>query len=628
MNMSNKIFKGFKQVSYTDFVKAQEANDLAGYMWFVRTEIHAEGEDVNDRSNDEYDIYFGSRKYSHFCATELPAIMARIDSLNGDITEILEVLDGLTTAVEANTNTITEHALAIEANASTIKNVQDALASYLVKNIDANDKILNVADGILSSQIGLVYEDGWIKLTGKDGNAIEGASFDASEFVKDGMLQNVELKPNAKGEQCIVFTWKDNEIAPVELKISEFAKIYKAGTALNIAEDGQTINVKVAENNNFLSVNSNNELVVDDVTADKTMIKENITIEGGPLATDAVKAAFPNGVITTEMDIQAVLKALLCDNIFPVPTKNEPSYEVSITAPTITAVGVTNGALVEVGQVISFNAVSAKSVTIEKIEPMVSDFKHGYAETIDGEIHTETSISTSWTIEQKTNNVYELSASKNNFEGTLPTTEQAVSAADCKLEACELTAVLGTNTYSVTEDAPKHIGSHDGIASYYVVSNLGERDEEKKSVSIASESNVEKDPENKTATFTVTGVYPVFTNGVSASTVDATGAAMADLSAPVTGEGTKLSLMKANTSFAVSFANQGLEPYRLFLPGTWSVKTAMAINPTTAKYAVDCKAKFVANGTVTRTIQGKEVEYTVYEWASTEGPNRVKFTVA
>ena len=501
--MSNKIFKGFKQVSYTDFVKAQEANDLAGYMWFVRTEIHAEGEDVNDRSNDEYDIYFGSRKYSHFCATELPAIMARIDSLNGDITEILEVLDGLTTAVEANTNTIAEHALAIEANASTIKNVQDALASYLVKNIDANDKILNVADGILSSQIGLVYEDGWIKLTGKDGNAIEGASFDASEFVKDGMLQNVELKPNAQGEQCIVFTWKGDEIAPVELKISEFAKIYKAGTALNIAEDGQTINVKVAENNNFLSVNSNNELVVDDVTADKTMIKENITIEGGPLATDAVKAAFPNGVITTEMDIQAVLKALLCDNIFPVPTKNEPSYEVSITAPTITAVGVTNGALVEVGQVISFNAVSAKSVTIEKTEPMVSDFKHGYSETIDGEIHTETSISTSWTIEQKANNVYELSASKNNFEGTLPTTEQAVAAADCKLEACELTAGLGTNTYSVTEDAPKHIGSHDGIASYYVVSNLGERDKEKKSVSIASESNVEKDPENKTATFMI-----------------------------------------------------------------------------------------------------------------------------
>ena len=54
----------------------------------------------------------------------------------------------------------------------------------------------------------------------------------------------------------------------------------------------------------------------------------------------------------------------------------------------------------------------------------------------------------------------------------------------------------------------------------------------------------------------------------------------------------------------------------------------MAINPTTAKYAIDCKSKFIANGTVTRTVQGQEVTYTVYEWASTEGANRVKFTVA
>ena len=145
---------------------------------------------------------------------------------------------------------------------------------------------------------------------------------------------------------------------------------------------------------------------------------------------------------------------------------------------------------------------------------------------------------------------------------------------------------------------------------------------------ISSDNAVELDPANSATTFTVTAVYPVYTNGVTASTTDATGAAMADLANPVEGDGTKLALMKTGTTFAVSFANQGQAPYRLYLPGSWKVSTALAINPTTAKYAVDCKDKFVANGTKTIKVQGNDVTYTVYEWASTEGPNRVKFTVA
>ena len=54
----------------------------------------------------------------------------------------------------------------------------------------------------------------------------------------------------------------------------------------------------------------------------------------------------------------------------------------------------------------------------------------------------------------------------------------------------------------------------------------------------------------------------------------------------------------------------------------------MAINPTTEKFAVDCKGQFVLNGTTTRKVQDVDVTYAVYEWAAKEGPNRVKFTVA
>ena len=632
-----KIFKGFKQVSAAKFQAAQEANTLDGYIWFVRTTVleGEETESLNNVANDSYDIYFGTKHYGHFCEGELDNIKSAITALEGDVDSILETLETLTGVLETQASAITANTAAHEANALEIEGLKTDLATFLVKNIDANDKVLNLADGILSAQVGIEYTNGRIVLTGKEGEEIAG--FDASEFVKDSVLEDVKVQTKEDGEKYIVFTWKTEgeETKTDEIKVSDFAKLYNAGTALELAEDGVTFNVKVAGNDNFLSVNANNELIVDDMTVDKTKIKEDITIEGGPLASDAVKAAFTNGVISAGTDVQSVLKALLCVEIYPEPTANTPSYSVSISAPSVTA-NVSNNALVEVGQSIEFNNVTAKEVTVTKTNPLVKTFKHGYSTglTSADTINTSTAITSEWTVNQINGEVYKLSASITTgfTNGVVPTAVENAKYSDCILTGCTLIAVEGENKYKVTEDAPKHVGTHTGIDSVYVVSNLGGRSAEHMSPAISAisiDNAVELDPTNSATTFTVTGVYPIFTNGVTASTTDATGAAMADLAAPVEGDGTKLALMKTGTTFAVSFANQGLEPYKLFLPGDWKVSSALAINPTTAKYAVDCKEKFVANATkATRTIQGKEVSYTVYEWASTEGPNRVKFTVA
>lgn len=635
--MTKKLFKGIRQVSAQQYQFAKQSNLVSGYLWFVRTEVTGDGEETNDVANDEYDIYFGSRQYGHFCAGELDAIRASIKALEGKDTDILGFIETLTSSVEANATQIKSNTEAIEANTGAIGKINTALEAMLVKNVDANDKVLNVADGILSSAISLSYENNRISLTGKEG--VEIAGFDASDFVKDSVLEDVKVDTKEDGEKYIIFTWKTEgeETKTNEIKVSDFAKLYNAGVGLRLAEDGVTFNVKVAENANFLTVNDNNELIVDDMTVDKTTLKEAITIEGGPLASDAVKGAFTGGVIPAGTDVQTILKALLCVEIYPEPTKNTPDYSVSISAPSISnPSGIVNVGtsskpvyLAEIGQSLTFSEITAKQVSVTKTNPTVSGFTHGYSSEINGEVVNATEITSEWTVSQMDGNVYELSASKTGFVGDVPSTVQNATHSSCKLAECTLEVASGTNTYTVTEDAPKYSGTHNGVESYYVVSNLGGRAEDKKSPAIdATTTAVEKDPSNKSASFTVTGVYPIYTNGVSASTADADGAAMADLAEPVTGDGTKLGLMKASTSFAVSFANQGQEPYCLFLPGSWKVSTAMAINPTTAKYAVDCKAKFVSNGTVTRTIQGKEVTYTVYEWASTEGPNRVKFTVA
>lgn len=106
--MIEKIFKGIKQVSAGQFNEAKESGSLAGYLWFVRTEVRVEGEETNTPENDNYDIYFGSKQYGHFRAGELDAIRAQIESLNGDITAINEALEGLVTAAETAQAAITQ----------------------------------------------------------------------------------------------------------------------------------------------------------------------------------------------------------------------------------------------------------------------------------------------------------------------------------------------------------------------------------------------------------------------------------------------------------------------------------------------------------------------------------------
>lgn len=644
--MSEKIFKGFKQVTSTAFNKAKDANELSGYLWFVRTEVpEVEGE--NNVANDEYDIYFGSKQYGHFCEGELSGIKTAIENTNGSIDEIVSTLSALASVIEANAAAISANTESIGNNANSISGLQSALESFLVKDVDSNDKVLNVADGILTSEIGIEYKDGNINLTGKNGSVITG--FSASEFIKDSVLDDVDVV-EVEGEKYLEFKWKveteGGEPKVDRIKISEFAKLYSAGVALELDENDK-FNVKIAANDNFLSVNSNNELIVDDVTTDKTMLKQDITIEGGPLATDAVKAAFTGGVIPAGTDIQSVLKALLCVEIYPSPTANTPTYSVSISAPTITAKNdagstVNNNALVEVGSKITFASVTAKAVSPSKTNPSVKKFDHGYSTgaTSADTIVNATGLTVEWDVEQKSGEVYKLTPSiVSGFTGDIPAAASSSANTSCQISACTLTVSEGTNTYKVSEDAPKHVGTHDGIPSVYVVSNLGGRDENHKSPAIdavTSDEPLEQSVTSTASTFTVTGLYPIFTNGVTASTTDATAAAMADLSAHISGDGTKLSLMKANTSFAISFAahTKGVEGYRLYLPGNWAVKSAMAINANTAKFAVDQKSKFVAlkdaEGNtlkVKRTIQGNEVDYTVYEYLATEGANRVKFTV-
>ena len=170
----SKIFKGFKQVTITQFNEYKDANNLDGYLWFVRTPVVIEGETVSDTANDEYDIYFGKKHYGHFCEGELTAIKDAIDVLREDlgfapgsfefgegVTTIKGAFDSIASMLTSITNIITKNSSEIEQIKVDASSLNDRV-SELEKidheaYIDADSKVLEAAiDEVNNSQIKIV----------------------------------------------------------------------------------------------------------------------------------------------------------------------------------------------------------------------------------------------------------------------------------------------------------------------------------------------------------------------------------------------------------------------------------------------------------------------------------------
>lgn len=396
--------------------------------------------------------------------------------------------------------------------------------------------------------------------------------------------------------------------------------------------NGTDISVKVEatknEDKNFINV-SNKGIAVKSIDANKTITANEITIEGGPLA-DNVKSYFTDGKIPAGTNIEDILVKLLCKEIYPEINQVGGNYQVQFEAsPNISVKdnAFETNSLVEVGQKINFNTVAARNTQTSNSIITLSGFKYGYLDTFDGDIINATSVSCEWNVVQDENTHIILKATVTGFTGELPVESKNVDYTDCTLSSCELTAAEGNNVYKVTQSGSKWHGTHTGITSKYIVSNLGGKSEDKISPVIAP-NNRDFEPRAVASTFTVTGVYPIFTNGIEAGYDSDNKPTGESISVPTEGVNGKLSLKNAGATFVVSYASQDIAPYTIYLPGEWKIKKAYTSNPLSeGRLSQPCETNFKENGTKTFTVQGSEITYTVYEWNSTQGADYVKFTV-
>lgn len=279
--------------------------------------------------------------------TKLDAIQAELDKtqtgagLNADGTYAPETssnyLDGAKSLKDADKK-LDEAIKAVEENATKVKagngiDVQESnhTATVSVK-IAGTDKVLKADTNGISANINLTWStsDG-LKLIGKDSTVI--ATIPATYFIKDGMLEDVELVTNPSGQTAgtyLKFTFNTDGGAKVlYVNVTSLIDIYTAGDG--IAVSGKTISAKVKDAEKILKVDSNGLYV--DTTALDTQIGDSKYKSALPneLTTPSKHGGLAAGVSVSTLK-EKTLSQLFDDILFEEiqPTVKAPSCSISL----------------------------------------------------------------------------------------------------------------------------------------------------------------------------------------------------------------------------------------------------------------------------------------------------------
>ena len=125
--------------------------------------------------------------------------------------------------------------------------------------LDAADKVLTQSTNGLLANISMTWDKtNGLKLTGKNSEVI--ATVPAADFIKDGMLENVTLEENPKGQTAgtyLHFVFNTNaEKTDIYVNVTELIDIYTAGDGISVT--GKVIAAKLADSTEaFLTVDAN-----------------------------------------------------------------------------------------------------------------------------------------------------------------------------------------------------------------------------------------------------------------------------------------------------------------------------------------------------------------------------------
>lgn len=346
---------------------------------------------------------------------------------------------------------------------------------YLWEKIDG--RFDNVEAAVSGIGYTLSYDE-----TGKTIKLMNGentvGSIDAAPFIKDGMLDDVELITVSDtnpiegfntGDLLFKFTWNTDGDSKIDY-----------------------VNV--------------NELGVQPETSN-TEISKEIKVAGGPLASLCADAL--GGKITTNMTMQELLEVLFFSENWSSVSKVNGASNVGTdkfnVGMTLSASGVQ-----KVGTTVTVNDPTV-SQTNKAASAYITGFDYGKY-SLDG---TTTKTCTTSTKAGETSWVYsseEPSVSITSYAGF--GLEANPSVGDT------LTVAIGTNSVTATGVGAARTATCAKVGPIYDVSSEGNiADKDANIYTIEAQSKTVSAPANQTSTATVTGVYPVYTNANAAGNV-------------------------------------------------------------------------------------------------------------
>ncbi len=183
-------------------------------------------------------------------------------------------------------------------------------------------------------------------------------------------------------------TFVKNAIAHAQLSGGTDNVLYTNGEGISIDETNK-ISVKIAkdtvEKENFIEINENNELELNEITLDAAVISEDIEVNGGAWA-DEVETVF-DGKIPAGITFEDFLKRMVKKEKYAREISTIRNFEVILSgnAPTLTSNGVdVNEKIVEIGtqvkfsQVVPFSTIATQSIS-------AGTFTYGYKIGENGE---------------------------------------------------------------------------------------------------------------------------------------------------------------------------------------------------------------------------------------------------
>ena len=223
---------------------------------------------------------------------------------------------------------------------------------------------------------------------------------------------------------------------------------------------------------------------------------------------------------TIDNTVEDILRDLLCKEIYPSVLLSTTDPELSFGG-LIGATASNHESIMEVGSILNLNPVTVGTASISDGSRRGVGFTYGYSSTNDSKEDAEgnppaISASTSLVGSYILTETYSPTSM-----GTERTSVSSEKNEDVKFAAGSVAIGLGENKISFEAISPSGSYSHPEYPEYYVVSNLGNTNKDKK----LSKSSVVSKTINSiksTASISVTGVYPVYVNISSGQLVDET----------------------------------------------------------------------------------------------------------